>query len=1124
MRQFSCVAFACILFCLFAEESASEAIGDSLLSRFTERVSFRVSSTIFRLPSGFVRGSDTLTISDRVLVRSRDYSFDSLFITLIIDSLRFVPDSTQFTCWVLKPEYLLTLRSNLLDATPSTTIFPPISPSRFTDDSAGIAGIGAVPSNQSKSDFFIRGSKRVTVAGSSSGGNKLSQGLELTLGGHLSERVTVEGELSDDGNSIPVSRYDAPTSSENVARLNSTLEQLDRLHLSIRGPEVTLRLGDLASEKRPESRTGESRTSAQSSLLQPSSLFGISAGWNNQRSHVTGTIARPRGRRTTLQLRGQDNLQGPYRITDKPGGSAIVPGSEQVWLNGELLTRGGSSDYTVDYTVGTILFTTRRLIDSRSRIEIDLELTTDAYRQEYLASSFGTVIGDSNAVVQVELQREQDNSSRPLADSSLNSSSDFASIGDEQLARSGIFSDSLGDYELVVDSLPDSVLVYVGRGNGSFSLRATFVGAGRGTYRYLGDGRYQFVGTGNGDYLPVIRLVSPKRLDELHISGVIRPTVGIQSHIKYVQSSRDLNLLSNLDDADNLGRAYSLRLLSDSSLNRFFQFSGAFQYQELQYSSIQRFFEPDVARQYLMPGDTLIGGDRARHSFALGINPAANVKSEISVGRYSHRSLFSADEFGFTSILGSENGVSSRFVLRFVDALSEITNQSGMLNEQKLSIETAANQLIRGQLSGRRESRENRYDSTLTKSLFSEFTGAASIRNWGSFLFAVDQLDSNRESIESNRQSVRSVVGFNHAFRSLALDGDIGWQSIMLNKTSDAAANIRLRFTGEELPKRLRWSLDYRLQRELATARGYAFLEVPSGEGEYRRDDSVYVPDPNGNFIRIEEIVSDSAVVSRGEKNARVDYKTKQLHLYASSEVLERRLDQSSRSFLWLLPWYSSERDTFQSVILNREIRIDWFERLQGYPLTIAWSEERESRSVVVSRDERHDWRYSATGRFWVSSFSGEVEGERYGNRRNSVYGLAGDINGRRGRLAIRQNGRMLTPQLSIELRRANESLGDTLTQWRVTPSLKFLFSKSTGLRADGNLSLEWYRNSSNSRAENSSLLLTGNRRGSQGAVLSLQGVVRAESGLSARLSLTSSFADQFRPIVSGRGELVASF
>ncbi len=964
----------------------------------------------------------------------------------------------------------------------------------------------------------------MTVAGSSSGGNKLSQGLELTLGGHLSERVTVEGELSDDGSSIPVSRHDAPTSSENVARLNSTLEQLDRLHLSIKGPEVTLRLGDLASEKRPESRASELNSFSRSSLLQPSSLFGISAGWGGQRSHLIGTVARPRGRRTTLQFRGQDNLQGPYRITDKPGGSAIVPGSEQVWLNGELLTRGGSADYTVDYTVGTILFTTRRLIDSRSRIEIDLELTTDAYRQEFLATSFGTVVGDSSAVVQIELQREQDNSSRPLADSSLNSSSDFAPIGDEQLTRSGIFTDSLGDYELVVDSLPDSVLVYVGRGNGSFSLRATFVGAGRGTYRYLGDGRYQFVGIGNGDYLPVIRLVSPKRLDELNLSGVIRPIQGIQSQIQYVQSSRDLNLLSNLDDADNLGRAYSLTLLSDSSLNRLFKFSGAFQYQELQYSSIQRFFEPDVARQYLMPGDSLVGGDRVRHSFELGINPATNMKSEISVGRYAHRSLFSAYEFEATSLLGSENGVSSRFVLRFVDALSEITNQGGLLNEQKLSIESAANQTIRGQLTGRRESRKHRYDSTLTNSLFSEFTGTASLRNWGSVLFAVDQLDSARESVHSKRQSVRSIGGINHAFGSLALDGDIGWQSITLNKTSDAAASIRVRFIGDELPKKLRWSLDYRLQRELATARGYAFLEVPSGEGVYRREDSVYVPDPNGNFIRIEEIVSDSAIVSRGEKNARVDYKTKHLHFYASSEVLERRLDQSSRSLLWLLPWYSSEEDSFQSVLLNREIRTDWFEQLRGYPLTLAWSEERESRSVVVSRDERHDWRYSATGRFWIHTISGEIEGERYGNRRNSVYGLAGDIDGRRGRLTIRQNGRMLTPQLSFELRRANESAGDTLTQWRITPGLKFLLSMSSGLRADGNFSLEWYRNSSGSGAEMPSLLLTGNRRGSHGAVLLLQGVVRAESGLSARLSLTSSFADQFRPLVSGRGELVASF
>lgn len=50
--------------------------------------------------------------------------------------------------------------------------------------------------------------------------------------------------------------------------------------------------------------------------------------------------------------------------------------------------------------------------------------------------------------------------------------------GDADIFQSGVTSDSAGDYDLIVDSLPDSVFSYAGAGGGEFRIVFTYVGSG----------------------------------------------------------------------------------------------------------------------------------------------------------------------------------------------------------------------------------------------------------------------------------------------------------------------------------------------------------------------------------------------------------------------------------------------------------------------------------------------------------------------------------------------------------------------------------------------------------------------------------------------------------------------
>ena len=86
-----------------------------------------------------------------------------------------------------------------------------------------------------------------------------------------------------------------------------------------------------------------------------------SSGEERNASAVVGSA---RGKFHTMAFRGEDQNQGPYRLTGKDGGRRIMitAGSEKVWLNGNRLNRGESADYTIVYGQSELTFTPRHLI------------------------------------------------------------------------------------------------------------------------------------------------------------------------------------------------------------------------------------------------------------------------------------------------------------------------------------------------------------------------------------------------------------------------------------------------------------------------------------------------------------------------------------------------------------------------------------------------------------------------------------------------------------------------------------------------------------------------------------------------------------------------------------------
>ena len=89
----------------------------------------------------------------------------------------------------------------------------------------------------------------------------------------------------------------------------------------------------------------------------------------------TASIAISRGKTARQTIAVQEGNQGPYRLEGAEGERFIIilAGTEQVWFDGKLMTRGLEEDYVIDYNAGDITFTPRRLITEYSRIIIEFE-------------------------------------------------------------------------------------------------------------------------------------------------------------------------------------------------------------------------------------------------------------------------------------------------------------------------------------------------------------------------------------------------------------------------------------------------------------------------------------------------------------------------------------------------------------------------------------------------------------------------------------------------------------------------------------------------------------------------------------------------------------------------------
>lgn len=533
--------------------------------------------------------------------------------SIFIDSLLIAPHSLSVFCGSTKlsfDQYSLTKDNHLhliLTCSDSLHIFYrtlpiPIKLVQQTRDSSVLYTeykgdrdkflLKNVPSN---SDIF--GGSGLQKSGSISrgitfGNNQnlgVNSSLNLELSGDIGPNLKMLAVVSD--NNLPIQ----PDGNTNQLR------EFDQVFIQIYNDRLKLIAGDFWLRK-PKGYFVNYTKRAQG--LSFENRWNLTNGkvWTTQ---ISGALSRGKFNRQIIP--GTEGNQGPYRLigAENEPFILVLSGTEQVFIDGRLLTRGQEFDYTINYNTAEVIFTSRNQITKDSRIVVEFQYSDQNYARSILQNS--TTYSSTKLDAWLNIYSEQDAKNQSLQQNlTLQQKQILFDAGDSlELARTSSI-DSVGFLEnqvlyRLVDSLGyDSVLVFSVDENLAL-YRASFqlVGTGNGDYvldNFNALGRvYKWVapvaGISQGDYAASRLLVAPKKQQMVAAGFVYRFHKNWSLENEVALSVNDINTFSRKDAFDDQGISNRLKIkglqaLGKDSISKWSMETKA----EIEY--LQKYFRP----------------------------------------------------------------------------------------------------------------------------------------------------------------------------------------------------------------------------------------------------------------------------------------------------------------------------------------------------------------------------------------------------------------------------------------------------------------------------------------------------------------------------------------------------
>lgn len=448
----------------------------------------------------------------------------------------------------------------------------------------------------------------------------VNSALNLQLDGKITENIGITASISD---------QNIPFQPEGNTQ---QLQEFDKVFIQLYTPNSRLTAGDLVMRNQPGYFLQYYRN-VQGGLFE-----GKHQKDSTHYSFTSVGAAVSKGKFASIQLPALEGVQGPYRLTGPNNERFIIvlANSERVFVDGRLLTRGFDYDYVIDYNQAEITFTANVLVTKYSIIRVDFEYSDKNYGRSNIVANHSQTWGKTTGYFNYYLQK--DNPNNPLLyNLSAEDKDALALVGDDldQAVISGV--DSVGFQENKIlyeerDTLGTKIYVFSQDPDKAvFEVVYTEVGFGRGDYEIINstsNGRvYVFVGFGQGNFLPVRVVATPKKNQMFTIGSKYAIDKNTEVYGEIAVSEQDQNLFSDVDNADNGGKAVKVgfinRGLKLSWLGKWRLINSVdFEYTENTFRQIDRFRNVNYERDW--------SADLATERFNRIVNASIGVEKNIN--------------------------------------------------------------------------------------------------------------------------------------------------------------------------------------------------------------------------------------------------------------------------------------------------------------------------------------------------------------------------------------------------------------------------------------------------------------------------------------------------------------
>ena len=398
----------------------------------------------------------------------------------------------------------------------------------------------------------------------------VSSNLNLQLSGKLDDNINILASISDQNIPLQPEGY------------SQQIQEFDKISIQLYNDNLSLTAGDFdvhggRGKFLPLSKKGQG--------VQFSTTHNSGNGlFNNLSSSTSAAVSKGRYHRHSFQ--GIEGNQGPYKL--KGAGNElfiiVLAGSERVYMDGRLLSRGVDRDYTIDYNLAEITFTSAKPVTKDRRIIAEFEYTDRNYTRFMVSNTTGMSTERGDYFINVF--SEHDARNQPLMQELRDEEKQLLSSIGDSLHRAWVpkidsveFRNDMVLYQKS-DSIVDGIsyLIYqhsTDPARAHYRLGFSYVGENRGNYNPVSSAANGRVfrwsapvnGLLSGSYEPVTLLVAPGKQQVVSMGGNTFISSNSEASFEVAVSNFDKNTFSSLDNENNTGLAFRIGLDNKIPLN-----------------------------------------------------------------------------------------------------------------------------------------------------------------------------------------------------------------------------------------------------------------------------------------------------------------------------------------------------------------------------------------------------------------------------------------------------------------------------------------------------------------------------------------------------------------------------